>query len=150
MRGSRSLHPKHHEKLGIIPAHAGLTIENDSHRMRCWDHPRACGAHVRTSFFSLLGMGSSPRMRGSLQFPARELRETGIIPAHAGLTRTRPDGWALSGDHPRACGAHKTKSGIYGFIMGSSPRMRGSPAEATSGNTATGIIPAHAGLTHRP
>ena len=45
MRGSRGGRRRTRRGLGIIPAHAGLTVADDvfdkSHR----DHPRACGAH---------------------------------------------------------------------------------------------------------
>ena len=46
MRGSRNLAFQQPETVGIIPAHAGLTLVtpyiSSSHR----DHPRACGAHT--------------------------------------------------------------------------------------------------------
>ena len=33
--------------LGIIPAHAGLTSPTPYISFRAWDHPRACGAHLK-------------------------------------------------------------------------------------------------------
>ena len=85
-------------------------------------------------------------MRGSRYHGAKWLSDHGIIPAHAGLTKTRgasrraggiipahagltvrsSHGWAASGDHPRACGAHRLSYNRPRGPMGSSPRMRGS------------------------
>ena len=51
-------------------------------------------------------MGSSPRMRGSLEHFTGVYKGTGIIPAHAGLTSYRLPFDLDNRDHPRACGAH--------------------------------------------
>ena len=91
---------------GIIPAHAGLTVRLGAELHILRDHPRACGAHMGTSLFSLAAEGSSPRMRGSRLERNQCHLVAGIIPAHAGLTH----GVQMIGvgvrDHPRACGAH--------------------------------------------
>ena len=147
MRGSRELVNAHHVYLGIIPAHAGLT------QGRCIpvpfrrDHPRACGAHRSASSRTAATAGSSPRMRGSLQLMVVAAVSLGIIPAHAGLTRTSSAGGTTSWDHPRACGAHIRHDREAHPAWGSSPRMRGSPNQNTDDGPRQGIIPAHAGLT---
>ena len=111
------------------------------------DHPRACGAHQITSSRQRHAMGSSPRMRGSPRPSPASCSHRGIIPAHAGLTTTRPSVSLTARDHPRACGAH-IKGRLDGSVTsGSSPRMRGSHMPATWISSAKGIIPAHAGLT---
>ena len=51
-------------KLGITPAHAGLTIVHDECDKNIWDHPRACGAYIRTRYGQTQDSGSPPRMRG--------------------------------------------------------------------------------------
>ena len=71
----------------------------------------------------------------------------GIIPAHAGLTYARPSSMENRGDHPRACGAHRKNYTKMTEILGSSPRMRGSPQGLHLEADGQGIIPAHAGLT---
>ena len=71
----------------------------------------------------------------------------GIIPAHAGLTRTAIAASSSARDHPRACGAHFSHSVVAASTRGSSPRMRGSQKRLADGVEAAGIIPAHAGLT---
>ena len=68
MRGSPSVCGESRDGLGIIPAHAGLTILTSRLERRKRDHPRACGAHYRSSILGFTLEGSSPRMRGSLQF----------------------------------------------------------------------------------
>ena len=127
MRGSRECILEHLALIGIIPAHAGLT------RIVC-----ECTNPTR---------GSSPRMRGSLfQAAFREVTR-GIIPAHAGLTMFSCPSIFWIRDHPRACGAHQNRGKMYRMLSGSSPRMRGSLDRVVASVIASGIIPAHAGLT---
>ena len=88
MRGSRMYRCVDRLTRGIIPAHAGLT----GLRLRVStcrkDHPRACGAHCDVTAFIRLSLGSSPRMRGSPWHISVDGADVGIIPAHAGLTRS--------------------------------------------------------------
>ena len=107
MRGSRRSIKALHRLLGIIPAHAGLTDYRQSIPRRLRDHPRACGAHGYNSRSPMFRSGSSPRMRGSHVSSALSFSSVGIIPAHAGLTKSSSCRTALHGDHPRACGAHR-------------------------------------------
>ena len=88
-------------------------------------------------------------MRGSLASFSHDPYRFGIIPAHAGLTHRQEWPPGLRGDHPRACGAHRVAKSGMAVLMGSSPRMRGSRAVITMRAKNHGIIPAHAGLTHR-
>ena len=93
-------------------------------------------------------MGSSPRMRGTLQSLALKLFPEGIIPAHAGNTHEHPRPHSERRDHPRACGEHL---GFYVNALasqGSSPRMRGTLVVPRPCGRAVGIIPAHAGNTY--
>ena len=54
MRGSQERIEWAFAGIGIIPAHAGLTaLEASCHRAD-WDHPRACGAHLRQLSVRLL------------------------------------------------------------------------------------------------
>ena len=92
-------------------------------------------------------MGSSPRMRGSPDVSASGSFYAGIIPAHAGLTQDSGAASWASWDHPRACGAHLSRSPATATGQGSSPRMRGSLQKKKRPLLAAGIIPAHAGLT---
>ena len=90
----------------IIPAHAGQTKSCTSHNMTRPDHPRACGANVKSpSIFTFL-LGSSPRMRGKLVMMTRDVMVGRIIPAHAGQTLLVMAATHACPDHPRACGAN--------------------------------------------
>ena len=86
-------------------------------------------------------------MRGSLFDGSKDIAINGIIPAHAGLTRTSMAVSCCVRDHPRACGAHIINKVNLATFLGSSPRMRGSLSLSISSTSLFGIIPAHAGLT---
>ena len=132
---------------GIIPAHAGLTHSPSGDQLLAGDHPRACGAHVLRLVDAGKIPGSSPRMRGSRCVIVVGIPVVGIIPAHAGLTVVPVLENAVDGDHPRACGAHRTCERSLTPCPGSSPRMRGSRTQLEAADGEEGIIPAHAGLT---
>ena len=89
MRGSLHIRPLILIKMGIIPAHAGLTCYGRRNSHGDGDHPRACGAHRQRWPPRPTQQGSSPRMRGSRIDDAAEYNELGIIPAHAGLTQDK-------------------------------------------------------------
>ena len=88
-------------------------------------------------------------MRGSPIIYSYGGDESGIIPAHAGLTQRASNMKKDERDHPRACGAHPRRPGPYSSGTGSSPRMRGSLRTIWNAGAELGIIPAHAGLTPR-
>ena len=132
---------------GIIPAHAGNTLTSSSTVSVCWDHPRACGEHSIVGMSGVRARGSSPRMRGTLNQATGLDTMTGIIPAHAGNTIRNLTFYYALGDHPRACGEHSDVAIISGTLMGSSPRMRGTPFIFSPPSDENGIIPAHAGNT---
>ena len=91
---------------GIIPACAGNTVPVARFFGLLQDHPRVCGEHKVSLSLVGLGLGSSPRVRGTRAAPARMHQRRGIIPACAGNTAIvfiiNVDG----GDHPRVCGEH--------------------------------------------
>ena len=113
--------------------------------------------------------GSSPRMRGTLNYPSGDAEAAGIIPAYAGNTsiehRKRRWNWdhprvcgehtpsarssPLPRDHPRVCGEHDKPDSANSLAWGSSPRMRGTLFLAGVDGDDLGIIPAYAGNTCR-
>ena len=147
VRGSLDEMPDGEEKRGIIPAGAGLTGPVRAQCTMQWDHPRGCGAHVITCSFSQRMLGSSPRVRGSLNRCLDIFRHPGIIPAGAGLTVCEAVEEGHAWDHPRGCGAHPPFSVQAPLVEGSSPRVRGSLTCSCVGVDTPGIIPAGAGLT---
>ena len=101
--------------VGIIPAHAGNTGCPGWPSWRGRDHPRTCGEHEPKRDERDQQQGSSPHMRGTLFWLGCAVCARGIIPAHAGNTRST--GWASppTKDHPRTCGEH---DGGHGPLQG--------------------------------
>ena len=71
---------------GLIPAHAGKTIEGEANFFDHSAHPRACGENVQFLNDKLMPAGSSPRMRGKRGPVYAAQAGTRLIPAHAGKT----------------------------------------------------------------
>ena len=65
MRGALALRQFKVQGGGIIPAYAGSTEFLDVNWFIGEDHPRVCGEHSRYMIHDLIGIGSSPRMRGA-------------------------------------------------------------------------------------
>ena len=123
VRGARSA-------LGrFIPAHAGNTAVR-------W-HPMpsftrfipACAGNTPDLTVWPRARGSSPRMRGTQPCSHRALRGRRFIPACAGNTHPRRL-WPSAPVHPRVCGEHYQPTHCRKAVVGSSPRVRGTPSQA--------------------
>ena len=147
MRGTPAAAQAANAAQGIIPAHAGNTRSKRPARASAEDHPRTCGEHSRMIDSGYAKEGSSPHMRGTRKARSWQHEHDGIIPAHAGNTFSTGDVWRVDGDHPRTCGEHPAFQWSPNWLPGSSPHMRGTHGDSTSGPLADGIIPAHAGNT---
>ena len=95
-------------EVGIIPACAGSTGLHAIRGCSLRDHPRMCGEHTTDDSFNLDHMGSSPHVRGAHCETCPSVFETGIIPACAGSTHSKPTTRSSIRDHPRMCGEHDT------------------------------------------
>ena len=113
---------------GIIPALAGNTRKSSCSPCPGWDHPRACGEHFGDVAPADLPAGSSPRLRGTLPYRGQGAAAHGIIPALAGNTTGAMRRHGSAWDHPRACGEHSVLDHPPPGALGSSPRLRGTPA----------------------
>ena len=133
--------------MGIIPAYAGNTGDSYHWQRRIRDHPRVCGEHMLLYENRPSGTGSSPRMRGTLGFRRGGVIHRGIIPAYAGNTQRSLTFLINYRDHPRVCGEHITPNPFANAVLGSSPRMRGTPKPDGLRRHPAGIIPAYAGNT---
>ena len=125
MRGTRYRMVFATPVCGIIPAYAGNTRSRRGVRARKRDHPRVCGEHTCLRVRVLRIVGSSPRMRGTLDRHQRVGQVQGIIPAYAGNTSACMRVTGRVRDHPRVCGEHNGNPSAVTFVSGSSPRMRG-------------------------
>ena len=93
--------------------------------------------------------GSSPRMRGTPAAGAVGAHDGRFIPAHAGNTGLWLSVSPCAPVHPRACGEHHRITPVGPWRFGSSPRMRGTQANAWHEANSRRFIPAHAGNTSR-
>ena len=84
-------------------------------------------------------------MRGTLALRTKTLPGVRIIPAHAGNSFPHCDDPMTATDHPRACGELFVDDAPAVVAVGSSPRMRGTPAVPPKCHGCRRIIPAHAG-----
>ena len=132
---------------GIIPACAGNTLFPRPSYACSRDHPRVCGEHDTVVCTDCWEMGSSPRVRGTLNCTALKTVSIGIIPACAGNTPMRRSRASSLGDHPRVCGEHGLKRWAKSGAQGSSPRVRGTRLANPLDVVVVGIIPACAGNT---
>ena len=109
----------------LIPAHAGKTYRFISIASHMGAHPRACGENLLLRESDRAKRGSSPRMRGKRAIASNMSWSAGLIPAHAGKTKSlylRPYHREA---HPRACGENPRGRACGRCADGSSPRMRG-------------------------
>ena len=149
MRGKQGLVACWRPRRGLIPAHAGKTFLLFVFVDCIPAHPRACGENDNEIESAIREMGSSPRMRGKLLAIELPTDRTGLIPAHAGKTLIRGEYLPNGGAHPRACGENVSMVCVFGFVVGSSPRMRGKPELSAQVMHLCRLIPAHAGKTLR-
>ena len=80
-------------------------------------------------------------MRGTLDGGSPIWLLAGIIPAYAGNTRSASLRSEAPWDHPRVCGEHFIEQTDAPRIVGSSPRMRGTPVLRSFRGLRMGIIP---------
>ena len=93
--------------------------------------------------------GSSPLTRGKRNGRDGGSRRTGLIPAHAGKTRSRASWvWPIWA-HPRSRGENPGYTPGRDIYHGSSPLTRGKLRPDTLRRRTVGLIPAHAGKTPR-
>ena len=111
----------------FIPACAGNAKLSRSIRAFSSVHPRVCGERVDDVDAAGRQLGSSPRVRGTLETEWRRFEQRRFIPACAGNAGRRAGWRAVPAVHPRVCGERKAIS-IWIFSPGgSSPRVRGTP-----------------------
>jgi len=93
--------------------------------------------------------GSSPRVRGTLQPGDQARLEFRFIPARAGNATSMSACAIPAAVHPRACGERSVGSVLMAQLIGSSPRVRGTPVHGLAGCGQDRFIPARAGNANR-
>ena len=110
-------------------------------------HPRSRGENDTSASYTGPILGSSPLTRGKPDLAAALGIANGLIPAHAGKTRSAAvsglSGWA----HPRSRGENPSSIPLATSCKGSSPLTRGKLIDVLVSQTRSGLIPAHAGKT---
>ena len=110
-------------------------------------HPRSRGENFQTEVMPRLQAGSSPLTRGKQTRQGRTSHMKGLIPAHAGKTRSPISCPIPLKAHPRSRGENERPRGGYQVRAGSSPLTRGKPEGKRPVHEDARLIPAHAGKT---
>ncbi len=139
-------HPEFSNR-GSSPRMRGTLRGPASLRCRGGAHPHVCGEHSLPDGVERTLVGSSPRMRGTPNVLQQGLPLTGLIPTYAGNTKKGKESWILARAHPHVCGEHPEGFKVECSLVGSSPRMRGTPGNCNSGRMGFGLIPTYAGNT---
>ena len=147
LRGTRfqPAGPRHIRRF--IPAPAGNTAGGAATRTKLSVHPRACGEHLDDREVWRLGVGSSPRLRGTPLRCCPGPIQQRFIPAPAGNTMLTRSTRRSTAVHPRACGEHQHGTSIPASASGSSPRLRGTLRDRHHDRPDQRFIPAPAGNT---
>ena len=131
----------------FIPARAGNTWISASSNTTDSVHPRACGEHGQARPCERHHGGSSPRVRGTQQYLLCLPEPGRFIPARAGNTTRATRIKTAAAVHPRACGEHRRLAMRRRRVIGSSPRVRGTPSQGPQKVPRLRFIPARAGNT---
>ena len=128
LRGTPGPRAAEVRKQRFIPAPAGTTHLRTPGQIASPVHPRACGEHLSCPSSALPACGSSPRLRGTPNLFTSEAAAQRFIPAPAGNTTPPARYTDALPVHPRACGEHWCLTAGSIQAVGSSPRLRGTPA----------------------
>ena len=145
LRGSPGGGPLPLWHRGVIPVPAGQPPPPFPCWRRVWGHPRTCGAAEVMAGRVWFSSGSSPYLRGSQVRRRMPPATRWVIPVPAGQPDPRPEQVGQLRGHPRTCGAATLSRAFSAAGPGSSPYLRGSPADAPEGPAGRGVIPVPAG-----
>ncbi len=144
-RGSRARCVRSGDRHGSIPACAGEPRSSILPATPGRVDPRVRGGADRSSINMTVGVGRSPRARGSRPRGLRRPMAAGSIPACAGEPERRRAHRRVPGVDPRVRGGADDVFACNVAVLGRSPRARGSPRRERSGAPDAGSIPACAG-----
>ena len=110
-------------------------------------HPHGCGEHTSTVKYSLLKIGSSPRVWGTLLISVALMRGFRFIPTGVGNTLLLTELWCYHAVHPHGCGEHLIITNNAPLFNGSSPRVWGTHPNYNVGAFPKRFIPTGVGNT---
>ena len=134
-------------QVGLIPAHAGKTQRRAQAMGPDRAHPRSRGENGYALVTESSGAGSSPLTRGKHARLSAFITGSGLIPAHAGKTRSTRAASRGRRAHPRSRGENLVQAWRFQRSEGSSPLTRGKPPPSAFAPYRVRLIPAHAGKT---
>ena len=132
---------------GLIPAHAGKTPQAPELSGSGAAHPRSRGENVVADTKKFSRAGSSPLTQGKQHHRHHRRPQRGLIPTHAGKTRSSELDLNGGGAHPRSRGENEAQKLPDGALYGSSPLTRGKHGVQVARRFCERLIPAHAGKT---
>ena len=109
----------------LIPTHTGNTGAVESTKTPIPAHPHAYGEHRGAPVPRQVNIGSSPRIRGTLQASVAVDYALRLIPTHTGNTPKSSTKSQRKSAHPHAYGEHPGQICREKRPGGSSPRIRG-------------------------
>ena len=125
----------------LIPAHAGKTDSGKRSWIISRAHPRSRGENHGEHFGGGLIEGSSPLTRGKHGAKTSLPPGPGLIPAHAGKTRSSVKLPYCLRAHPRSRGENSAAFGWINGSLGSSPLTRGKLLVGAGDNLTGGAHP---------
>ena len=134
----------------LIPTHAGKTLAGRRSHDRGPAHPRSRGENGQKIHGPIGEGGSSPLTRGKPVAVFVDAVPRGLIPAHAGKTKTSPPLEPVGTAHPRSRGENEIARAEDVNQNGSSPLTRGKQVQPRAKPRDHGLIPAHTGKTAVP
>ena len=136
-----------HLLIRFIPTLVGNTTPDSGPILPSSVHPHACGEHNYYNVSLLLDCGSSPRLWGTLSRYWSLCRAWRFIPTLVGNTGSGTPRPPVNTVHPHACGEHYTRFRAYIALIGSSPRLWGTPMPAPYDSEPERFIPTLVGNT---
>ena len=127
--------------MRFIPAYAGNARPQLPSPMWPSVHPRVCGERGSSSIRSSNAAGSSPRMRGTRGERDHVFLRRRFIPACAGNARRAGVAHRGGAVHPRVCGERLHSVAVSAILLGSSPRVRGTPRSTASDGSRPQVHP---------
>ena len=130
---------------GVLPAQAGVSRPAASPTSSRRGPPRAGGGQPLRPMLDALEPLSSPRRRGSAVSRCRVEPQDEVLPAQAGVSRSRR---RRSGTcPPRAGGGQPSSTQSWALVCWSSPRRRGSAERRQRCDGRRQVLPAQAGVS---